>query len=402
MSDLIQSPLAEIHQDLGAKFAEFGGFSMPVEYSGVLSEHQAVRTGVGVFDVSHLGTFLVEGPGAAAYLNTRLSNDLTRIGPGQAQYTLLLNGEGGVVDDMIVYLLDDDRVMVIPNAANSAAVIALLQDSSPDQLVWTDRHVEDAIIAVQGPDSATVLAACGLPVDMGYMAFQVATLTLGEGSVSMTVCRTGYTGERGYEIVVAAQYAPAIWDLIMDAGRPCAIQPCGLGARDTLRTEMGYPLHGQDLSPEISPVEARVGWAVGWKKDHFDGDGAVREQRRDGAVRTLRGIEAVGRGIPRPGMSVVGVVGADGADGVDRGDGADGAGGAVGGVGGADGVDGGDGAVLGRVTSGTFSPTLKRGIGLALLSSDVAVGDRVHVEVRSRLEEFEVVAPPFVPSHVTD
>ncbi|MDR0285668.1 MAG: glycine cleavage system aminomethyltransferase GcvT [Propionibacteriaceae bacterium] len=364
MTQLIESPLAEVHRALGAKFAEFGGWNMPVAYAGVVAEHTAVRTAVGVFDVSHLGTFVVEGPGAADYLNTRLSNDLERIAPGQAQYTLLLDAAGGVVDDMIVYLFAPDRVVVIPNAANSDEVIRRLKDGSPAALTWTDRHTADAIIAVQGPRSAEVLAAVGLPAGIGYMSFVAAA----SGDGPLTVCRTGYTGERGYELVVPAPHASAVWERLMAAGEPLGLAPCGLGARDTLRTEMGYPLHGHDLSLAISPVEARVGWAVGWKKALFDGDEAVRVVRRDGATRTLLGIKACGRGIPRPGMTVVDA----------------------------------DGQPIGEVTSGTFSPTLKTGIGLAFVPPALAAGDTVHVAVRNRSEAFELVRPPFVPSHVMD
>ena len=365
MPDLIQSPLAEIHRSLSAKFAEFGGFEMPLEYSGVVSEHTAVRTSAGIFDVSHLGTFLVEGVGAAAWLNTRLSNDLNRIVPGQAQYTLLLNEDGGVVDDMIAYLFSPEKVMVIPNAANSDEVIARLRTGAPSDLIWTDRHTADAILAIQGPLSVDVLSAAGLPTDMDYMHFRVAELELGGDRVTMTVCRTGYTGEHGYEIVVPAEYAVPLWNLLTSSG---SLTPCGLGARDTLRTEMGYPLHGNDLSPTISPVEARLNWAVGWKKDHFDGDQVVRAQRHDGAPRTLLGIRACGRAIPRHGMAVLDL----------------------------------DGTPIGVVTSGTFSPTLKQGIGLALMTSSHRAGDQVQVEIRSRHELFDLTKPPFVPSHVTD
>jgi len=366
MSEPIPSPLINVHRARGAKFAEFGGWLMPVEYVGVLAEHKAVREAVGVFDVSHLGTFLIEGEGAAAYLNTRISNDLNRISPSQAQYTLLLDASGGVVDDMIVYLFSPDHVMVVPNAANSAEVIRRLREGSPENLVWTDRHTADAIIAVQGPKSAEVLEGIGLPSEMGYMSFSRAQLP-DLGIRSMTVCRTGYTGEHGYELVVPAEQAGALWELIMTQGSQYGIQPCGLGARDTLRTEMGYALHGHDLSLEISPVEARVGWAVGWKKEHFDGDEVVRAQRLNGVSRTMVGIRACGRGIPRHGMSVVDA----------------------------------DGNVIGQVTSGTFSPTLSQGIGLALVPSSTTIGDHIWVEIRARHEEFETVKPPFVESHAS-
>jgi len=365
---LIESPLADIHRALGAKFAEFSGWEMPLEYSGVLAEHKAVRAGVGIFDVSHLGTCFVEGPGAAEYLNTRLANDLTRIEPGHAQYTLLLDDTGGIVDDMIVYLFSPDKVMVMPNAANSDEVIRRLKSGSPDDLVWTDRHQADAIIAVQGPASAIVLAGAGLPTEMGYMSFAEASLTTPDGPVTLTVCRTGYTGEHGYELVVPAEAAAAVWQALMSAGADHGITACGLGARDTLRTEMGYPLHGNDISLAVTPVQARLNWAVGWKKAGFDGDQAVRAERQSGPTRTLLGIKACGRGIPRHGMTVLDA----------------------------------EGHPIGEVTSGTFSPTLKTGVGLILVDSAIKVGDRVQVEVRGRHEDFDVVKPPFVPSHVTE
>ena len=363
MAELIQSPLVGVHTALGAKFAAFGGWSMPVEYAGVLAEHKAVREQVGVFDVSHLGTFLVEGEGAAAYLNTRLTNDIDRISDGKAQYTLLLNDHAGAVDDMILYLFSANKVMVIPNAANAQKVMSQLSSGSPSHLRFTDRHHDDAIIAVQGPASEDVLARMGLPSQMEYMSFLVAEL---ESGISMTLCRTGYTGEHGYEIVVPAHHAPVLWAEVMAAGADLGIQPCGLGARDTLRTEMGYALHGHELSETISPVEARLGWAVGWKKDHFDGDEVLRAQRENGAERASWGIKACGRAIPRPEMVVVDALGAP----------------------------------IGQVTSGTFSPSLKQGIGLALLPPSLTPGDHVFVEVRGRHEEFEVVKPPFYTSNV--
>jgi aminomethyltransferase len=351
---------------------------MPVQYAGILQEHKAVREAVGLFDVSHLGTFLIEGEAAADYLNTRVSNDLNKITPGHAQYTLLLDASGGVVDDMIVYLFAPDHVMVIPNASNADEVLSRLMDSSPDHLRWTNRHTADGIIAIQGPRSAEVMEAAfghnssvrgpDLSHGMGYMSFERADLVAESVSVSLTVCRTGYTGELGYELVVPAADMKTVWTWLMERGEAYGIQPCGLGARDTLRTEMGYPLHGQDLSLEISPVEARVGWAVGWKKDSFDGDEAVRTQRRHGVSRTLMGIRACGRGIPRAHMSVI-----------DE-----------------------NGEKIGEVTSGTFSPTLNVGIGLAFLPPETQIGDKVTVEVRSRHEEFEVVKLPFVPSHVSN
>ena len=357
------SPLHDRHVAAGAKMADFSGWSMPIEYAGggVLAEHTAVRTAVGLFDVSHLGTATVRGPGAAEFVDACLTNDLSRIGPGQAQYTLCCTQEGGVVDDLILYLHGPDEVLLVPNAANAAEVLRRLGAEAPDGIEITDEHEQVAVLAVQGPRSAAVLDAVGLPSDLTYMSFTT-------GPDEVTVCRTGYTGEHGYELLVDAARAGALWERLLEAGAPEGIRPCGLGARDTLRTEMGYPLHGHELSREISPNQARSGWAVGWKKPRFWGREALLTEKEAGPRRLLWGLKATGRGIPRPGMAV---------------------------------LDG-DGGRVGEVTSGTFSPTLRTGIALALLDTAAGIGegDEVTVDVRGRSETVQVVKPPFVPSHV--
>ncbi len=355
-----QSPLHDRHVALGAKFAEFGGWQMPLEYpTGVLKEHAAVREAVGLFDVSHLGKAWVVGPGAADFANATLSNDLRRIEPGKAQYTLCCDDEtGGVVDDLIVYLFGDERVFLVPNAANTAEVVRRLADRAPAGVEVRDEHADHAILAVQGRSSDEVLQAVGLPTGHDYMSFVEAQF---EG-VTLTVCRTGYTGERGYELVCPRELAPALWDALTAAGEPLGLLPCGLGARDTLRTEMGYPLHGQDISLDVTPVQARLGWAVGWKKDAFWGKPALVAEKEQGPVRLLRGLVASGRGIPRPGMRVL--MASD--------------------------------VPLGEITSGTFSPTLRKGVALALINSQVAEGAEVAVDVRGRREVFVVTKPPFV------
>jgi aminomethyltransferase len=358
--DLLHSPLHDRHVALGAKLAEFGGWDMPLEYAGggVLAEHKAVREGVGLFDVSHLGKALVRGTGAAEFVNACFTNDLTRIHNGKAQYTLCCDEDGGTVDDLIAYLRHDFEVFLIPNAANTAAVVARLQAAAPAGIEVTDQHRDFAILAIQGPSSDAVLEALDLPVDHEYMSFAEATIAGQE----ITVCRTGYTGERGYELVVPAGSAVEVWDAVMAAGESFGIRACGLGARDTLRTEMGYALHGHELSAEISPVMARSGWAVGWSKPAFWGKEALEKQRAEKTVRTLRGLLAQKRGIPRPGMTVL-----------DE-----------------------DGGELGEITSGTFSPTLRQGVALALLEPGVEDGATVIVDVRGRSEAFTVTRPPFV------
>jgi aminomethyltransferase len=353
------SPLHEQHVARRAKFAAFSGWEMPLEYTGggVIKEHTAVRSAVGVFDVSHLGKATVTGPGAADFVNACLTNDLGRIAPGQAQYTLCCDGRtGGVVDDLIAYLYGPDQVFLIPNAANTAEVVRRLAAAAPAGVEVRDRHEEYAILAVQGPDSARVLDGLGLPGGHAYMSFVPGTL-LGAG---LTVCRTGYTGEHGYELVVPWDAAGTVWEALLRDGE---VRPAGLGARDTLRTEMGYALHGQDLSLEITPVQARIGWAVGWNKPAFWGREALLAERAAGPARTLRGLVSLDRGIPRPHMTVLR-----------------------------------DGTPIGEVTSGTFSPTRKVGIGLALLSTaaEVADGDEVEVDVRGRRARMAVTKPPFV------
>jgi len=364
-----RSPLHDLHTALGAKMADFGGWAMPIEYpgGGVVREHAAVRESVGLFDVSHLGKAMVRGPGAADLVNSSLTNDLRRIGPGRAQYTMCCDETtGGVVDDLIAYYLTDDEVFLIPNAANTAEVVRRLAAAAPEDVEVRDLHEQHGVLAVQGPRSDDVMQALGLPnaeTGLDYMAFASATW---EGR-PVIVCRTGYTGERGYELVPRWDDAPALWDAVLVAGEPHGIRACGLGARDTLRTEMGYPLHGQDLSPDITPVQARCGWAVGWKKDAFWGREALLAERDAGARRLLWGLEGLERAIPRPHMTVS-----------DR-----------------------AGAVVGEVTSGTFSPTRKVGIGLALLARAVAEGDEVVVDVRGRAAAFRVVKPPFVTPATT-
>ena len=364
MTDLLRSPLHDRHVALGAKMADFGGWEMPIEYAGVLAEHTAVREAVGVFDVSHLGKARVRGAGAAEFVNGTLSNDLGRIGPGQAQYTLCCDAAtGGVVDDLIAYVFGDDHLFLTPTAANAGEVVRRLAGAAPDGLTITDEHREFGTLAVQGPRSAELLGRLGLPAAHDYMSFTVSRWNGDE----LVVCRTGYTGEHGYELLPPAGQAAALWDALLDAGSDLGARPCGLGARDTLRTEMGYPLHGQDLSLQITPVQARSGWAVGWKKPAFWGRAALVAEKEPGPARLLWGIEALGRGIPRAHLPV---------------------------------LSGGD--TVGEVTSGTFSPTLKKGIGLALLSTAAGLGEgaEVVVDVRGRPLAARVVKPPFVPSHV--
>lgn len=332
---------------------------MPVAYAGTVGEHTATRTTVGLFDVSHLGKARVRGAGAADYVNSAFTNDLRRIGPGSAQYTMCCTETGGVVDDLIAYYLADDEIFLVPNAANNATVVDLLTQRAPAGVEVIDEHRSHAVLAVQGPKSTDVLRTLGLPADMDYMAYADGELN----GVAVRVCRTGYTGEHGYEVLPPWDAAEPVFDALVDAVNAAGGQLAGLGARDTLRTEMGYPLHGHELGLESSPLQARCGWAVGWQKDTFWGRDALLAEKQAGPRRLVRGLKAVDRGVLRAGLTVYA----------------------------------GDTAV-GTTTSGTFSPTLKVGIALAFIDTehDIADGARVSVDVRGRRIGCDVVKPPFV------
>ncbi len=350
--------LTPSHEAMGARMAPFAGWSMPVEFAGTLAEHAAVREHVGAFDVSHLGTVVVTGPDAATVIGRSFTCDTSAIAVGGSQYTMCCDERGGVVDDLIVYRLGDDRWMVMPNAANTGAVVARLRDQADGDAGATlvdDQSTDQAVIAIQGPE-ALPLASAALGVDVEAIPHLEHVVSDEEASRGALVARTGYTGEPGCEVVCPNAIAPALWDRLMDAGA----EPCGLGARDTLRLEMGYPLHGHELSTDVSPYEARMGWAV--KLDHdFVGRDALAAIREAGPRRRVWGLQVAGRRPLRQGQAV-----------------------RV------------DGAEVGTVTSGSFSPTLQVGIGLALLDDPLGPGDEVVVDVRGREVEAVVVRPPFV------
>lgn len=349
---------------MGAKFAPFGGWQMPLEYtgSGVLAEHNATREAVGLFDVSHLGTATLIGENAAEQLNKVLTNDINRIKPGQAQYSTLLSEDGTVVDDLIVYLRSKDEVLIIPNASNATKVLEIIKSNISKDIEIKNLHQDIAIIAIQGPKSFELANDLGLPTDMQYMAFKDVSF-MGQ---PITICRTGYTGEKGFELLIPAPAAINIWDEIISKGQKYGAKAVGLGARDTLRTEMGYPLHGQDISLNISPLEAGLSWAINLEKSHFLGKDALLKEKANGIKRKLVGIKAVERAIPRSHMRVLDV----------------------------------DKKDIGEITSGTFSPTLKSGIALALVDSKIEINDKVFVDVRGNSLEFVVTKPPFVESKV--
>jgi len=347
---LRHSPLAAEHRALGAKLVEFGGWEMPLAYpAGTLAEHMACRRDAVAFDVSHLGTVRVEGDGAFDLLQAQLSNDLRRVAPGRAQYTHLLDeADGSVLDDIIVWWLADGAFDVMPNASNTERVRAAVGGR--------ETTAQRAVIAVQGPAARRRLAALA-PDAAAVGRFAVATCRWRDAEI--VVAGTGYTGEDGVECAVPVEVAPAFWRAVLDAG----VVPAGLGARDTLRLEAGFPLHGHELGPGITPLQAGLAWVVGWDKGDFRGRGPLERERTEGPHRRLRGLVAEGRQPPRQG----GVVRVGGED-------------------------------AGVVTSGNFSPVLGRGIALALVGSGhpVARGDQVSLEVRGRSLGAVVADLPFV------
>ncbi len=361
MDLLKHSPLDAKHKALGAKMADFGGWEMPIEYpgGGVLSEHDAVRNRVGIFDVSHLGKISIKGSGAKDYVNSILTNDLDLIKDGEAQYNLLCNDNGGVIDDIIAYRNSVDDIFLVPNAANCSKVFAVLTKNAPADLKIVNQHEDYGVIAVQGPRSKTLLESLGIKLDIDYMSFTHGIID----GCSVIVCRTGYSGEHGYEVLPKWNEAPKVWDAIVSKLGDGLV--CGLGARDTLRTEMGYPLHGQELSESITGTVGGAKWAIAFHKPHFHGDKALRAENEAGAPRRLRGIKLSDRGIPRGHMSILV-----------------------------------DGQVVGETTSGTFSPTMKVGIALGLVDTKYKIGDKVTIDVRGRQLAGEIVKIPMVEPHV--
>ena len=337
MQTLRRTPLYERHAALGARLVPFAGWEMPVQYSSIGEEHHAVRTAAGVFDVSHMGQLQLSGARAHAYLQERLSNDLDRIGAGQAQYALLTNERGGIVDDLIVYRRADDDYLLVVNASNVEADHAALPETAEVSAEW-------ALLAVQGPEALE-----RLDVEIAPFTFREGVDVLG---VPCLVAGTGYTGERGCELGCAPDDAPRLWDAVLERG----VTPCGLGARDTLRLEVCYPLHGNDISPHRTPLEAGLGWACALDKE-FTGVDVLRRQKYEGPAEKLVAFVMEDSGIPRQGMRI---------------------------------EEGGE------VTSGTRSPTLGTSIGLAYVAAGRwEPGTEITVDVRGRPRRARIVKKPF-------
>jgi aminomethyltransferase len=343
MQTLLRTPLYDRHVALGARLVPFAGWEMPVQYEGVIPEHRAVRADAGAFDVSHMGELIVEGPGARAFLQSVLSNDVERLEPGLAQYTLLTNEQGGIVDDLIVYELAPDRYLLIVNASNREPDFAWLREREPGDAEVRDVSNDYALIAVQGPRS---LERLGLPAAPAF------TFAGGEiDGVACTVNRTGYTGEEGVELLVEAEAAGELWDRVLERG----VVPCGLGARDTLRLEVCYPLHGNDITPETDAISAGLGWVCALDTG-FTGADELRRIKEAGPERKLSAFVMEEAAIPRQGMPI---------------------------------VEGGE------VTSGSHSPMLERGIGLGYVHAELAQPEtELTIDVRGRNRRARVVKKP--------
>jgi aminomethyltransferase len=363
---LKRTPLYDLHVKAGARMVPFGGWEMPVQYTSIVEEHRAVRGAVGLFDVSHMGEFEVEGPEALAALQRLTTNDVAALGVGQVQYSLLCYLEGGIVDDLTLYRLGPERFMMTVNAANIDKDWAWVTEHSAARrgARWRDVSAETGLIAVQGPRAEALvgrLADCDV-TGLGYYRFVAGAVA----GVPALISRTGYTGEDGFELYVAAAGAARLWPALLEAGAAAGVRPIGLGARDTLRLEMRYALYGNDIDQTTNPLEAGLGWVVKPAKGDFIGRAAIERVRAEGPRRRLAGLEMADRAIARHGYPVVK-----------------------------------DGRAVGVVTSGSYGPSVDRSIALAYVETALAaVGTELSVEIRGQARPARVVKTPFHPPRV--
>jgi aminomethyltransferase len=357
-SDLQRTPLAEVHPRMGARMVDFAGWWMPVQYGGIMQEARAVRQGVGMFDISHMGRFHLQGTQSIAVLENLTTNDVSALNDGAAQYSLLTNPQGGVIDDIIVYRLAADHLLVVVNAANADKDKAWILQHLPASVSLQDATAQTAMIAVQGPQAIGLVSQLFTQNLADLPRFHFTTFSWQGHSVF--AARTGYTGEDGVELIVDASDAQPLWNSLHQAGAV----PCGLGARDVLRIEAGYPLYGHELNEDINPIEAGLGWVVS-KSKQFIGAEAIRRVREQGPVRKLVGLEVEGRMVARQGYLVQV-----------------------------------NGQTVGEITSGTFSPTLEKSIAMAFVNSEHSrVGNEVQVDMRGKPVPARIVSRRFV-NHV--
>lgn len=355
-----ETALTHVHEALGAKMVEFAGYKMPVQYVGLNLEHQCVREKVGVFDVSHMGEFRVSGPGSLELLQRVTSNDVSKLFPGKVQYSCLPNATGGIVDDLLVYMMGEEDYFLVVNASNIEKDWNWI--SSHNTFGAKMENLSDGIslLAVQGPLAAQALQSLTEVnlSDMGYYTFAKGTFA---GEQDILISATGYTGAGGFEIYFPNAVAEKIWNAVMEAGKPFGIQPIGLGARDTLRLEMGFCLYGNDITDTTSPLEAGLGWITKFTKDFVNSE-ALKQQKETGVTRKLVGFEMIDRGIPRHDYPITDA----------------------------------SGTAIGVVTSGTQSPSLGKAIGMGYVPAALAApGSEIFVEIRGKQLKAVVTALPF-------
>lgn len=358
-----QTPLYETHKSLGASFVPFAGWDMPIQYEGIIKEHNHVRNEVGLFDVSHMGEIDIIGPRAQDFCQKLTTFDVTKLKPGKVQYTLVLNDEGGIIDDCTLYMFNEEHYMFVVNASRKENVLNWFYLKEMDGVDIKDQSNKLGLIAVQGPKAPQVVSEL-INRDVQtitYYEFQVCQV----GDHPVIVSRTGYTGEDGFEIYVPWDQTKLVWDALMKPVDGISPKPIGLGARDTLRLEMGYRLFGNDMTEETTPLQAGLSWVVDWNKGNFTGLDALKKQKESGDYGRVRGLIMEEKGIPRPGYKVM--------EGDDE---------------------------IGVVTSGTFSPTLQKGIALARIQTPSKVGASLSIQNRGKSMAAKIVKPPFVQGSV--
>lgn len=362
MTELKRTPLFDVYKEYGGKTIDFGGWELPVQFSSIKEEHEAVRTKAGLFDVSHMGEVEVKGPGSLAYLQKMMTNDVSKLKNGGAQYTAMCYENGGTVDDLLVYKIEEDHYLLVVNASNIEKDYEWMKDHLEGDVEIKNLSEDMAQLALQGPAAEDVLQKLANEHDLSQIGFFKFSEEVDLNGKKALVSRTGYTGEDGFEVYCKSEDAVSLWKDILETGKSAGVVPCGLGARDTLRFEANLALYGQELSPEISPLEAGIGFAVKLNKEEdFIGKEALKQQKENGVPRKLVGIEMIDRGIPRHGYPVY------------KGD-----------------------VKIGEVTTGTQSPTLKKNIGLALIDTkETEIGNEVEVEIRGKRLKAAVSATPF-------